>query len=307
MKIPSYFGVAAISLSGLYLCQAQQASSFSTSSSVTIISRDANSKIWERTVYKQMPNGQVITNKHQYMELATGLCYQQNGQWVDSQEQINILPDGSTAATNGQHQAYFPADIYNGVIKLVTPEGLQLQSQPVGLSYDDGTNTVLIAELTNSVGQLISPNQVIYTNAFVGLNADLLYTYTKAGFEQDIILNEQPQTPEYYGLNPQTVCLQLITEFFNPPQPTVTTTQLPEQAGLTILDDLLDFGAMKMVPGRAFLLGANAEEGQAMVGKQWMSLSGRQFLIEEVPVAAIADQLSQLPPIQTTFRKATSP
>jgi hypothetical protein len=142
-----------------------------------------------------------------------------NGQWVGSKEEIVILPNGTAAATNGQHQAYLPGDIYNGEIELVTPDGQQLYSRPMGLSYFDGTNSVLIAELTNSIGVLTGNNQVIYPNAFTGFAADVRYTYTKAGFEQDIILLEQPPTPESFGLNPATTRLQVLTEFFNPPQP----------------------------------------------------------------------------------------
>ena len=222
---------------------------------------------------------------------------------MDSKEEIDILPNGTAAATNGQHQVYFPGNIYQGVIELVTPDGIHLQSRPLGLSYDDGTNTVLIAELTNSIGQLVGSNQVIYPDAFTDFKADLRYTYTKAGFEQDIILREQPLTPESYGLNPATARLQVLTEFFNPPQPAVTTAMLPKQAGITLTDENLDFGVMKMMPGRAFLLGSDAHEGGALVSKSWVKLEGRQFLVEEVPVEALANELAQLPAPQTASTK----
>ena len=142
--------IASLSVPGF--CQAQTAAGNQTTqlpppAPPAIVSRDANSRVWQSTEYEQRPDGQVVSKKHQYTELASGLCYQQNGQWLDSQEMINILPDGSAAATQGQHQAFFPANIYNGVITLITPDGLQLKSQPLGLSFDDGTNTVLIAEL----------------------------------------------------------------------------------------------------------------------------------------------------------------
>jgi uncharacterized repeat protein (TIGR03803 family) len=264
----------------------------------TITSRSANSRIWQRTTYELSPSGQVIPHLHQYTELGTGICYQQpggDGQWLDSQEAINILQDGTASATNGQHQVFFPIDIYDGTITLIKPDGIQMVSQPVGLFYDDGTNTVIIAQLTNSVGQLVSDNRVIYTNAFTGIDADLLYTYTKAGFEQDVILDQQPKSPEFYGLNPQDAQLEMLTEFLNPPEPAITTMELPEQAGLALADDTMDFGTMRVVPGRAFLIGTNANESQVLVAKQWLSVGGRQFLAEAVPVAAIADQLSLLP------------
>jgi len=227
--------------------------------------------------------------------LASGLNFLKAGQWVESKEQIEVLPQGGAAAVQDQHQAYFPGDIYQGQIELVTPDGQHLQSRPAGLSYDDGTKTVLIAELKSSVGQLAGQNQVIYPDAFNGLKADLRYTYTKAGFEQDIILRAQPPTPESLGLNPATARLQVLTEFFSPPQPAIQARKLAAQAGLSLPDQSLGFGAMQMVPGRAFLLGNNAVDSGAQVGKQWLLLDGRQFLVEEVPVDAIADGLAALP------------
>jgi hypothetical protein len=97
-----------------------------------VAERDANSQVWQRQTYDQTPDGSIVTNIHKHTELATGLNHLVNGQWVASKEEIDISPAGnSAAATNGQHQAYFPGDIYNGVIDLVTPDGKQLQSRPL--------------------------------------------------------------------------------------------------------------------------------------------------------------------------------
>ena len=262
----------------------------------SVVGRDANSRVWERTTYELSPSGSVVPQKNRYTELATGLHYNKNGQWVESKEKIDILPNGTAAATQGQHQVHFPGDIYDGVIELVTPDGKHLRSRPVGLSYDDGGNTVLIAELTNSVGYLVGSNQVIYPDAFTGVEADLRYTYTKAGFEQDIILRAQPPTPESLGLNPQTARLQILTEFFNPPRPNVRTATVSTKAG-KLINQQLDFGVMKIRPGKAFLLGTNSPS--ARVNKQWLNAEGRQFLVEEVPVLAVTNELLQLPAPQT--------
>ena len=271
-----------------------------------IVELGANYQVWERETYDPAPDGSIVTNIHKYTELATGLNHLVNGQWVASKEEIDISPNGNwAAATNGQHQVYFPGDIYNGVIELDTPDGLKLQSQPIGLSYDDGTNTVLIAELTNSTGEILSSgNQAIYPNAFTGIAADLLYIYTKAGFEQDIILREQPPDPASFGLNPQTTRLQVLTEFFNPPQPVVSTNSVPTPAG-NLTDENLSFGAMAMMPAKAFLLGTNSPSVE--VSKQWLMLDGRQFLVEEVPVVSLADELENLPLAQTISTRPNPP
>jgi len=71
----------------------------------------------------------------------------------------------------------------------------------------------LIAELKDSLGLLYPPNQVIYTNAFTDVRADVRYTYTKAGFEQDVILREQPPSPEAYGFDPATTKLEFTRSF----------------------------------------------------------------------------------------------
>ncbi|HZF02221.1 MAG TPA: hypothetical protein VE344_10035 [Methylomirabilota bacterium] len=258
-----------------------------------VIKRDASQNVWERTIYEKAPDGTIIPKKHSYTELASGLNYLKNGQWVESKEEIDILPDGTAAATHGQHQAYFPGDIYNGQIEVVTPDGRRMKSRPLGLSYDDGTKTVLIAVLTNSTGVLAGSNQVSYPNAFGGVDADLLYTYRKGGFEQDIVLREQPPTPQSLGLNPDTARLQVLTEFFGAAEPVATKGPMNKQDGLA--DTTLAFGKMKMVQGKAFSFGNATPAGKVPVYKSWVHLQGRTFLIEELPVQRIAAQLEALP------------
>jgi hypothetical protein len=275
-----------------------QAQTASSSSDYHIISRAADSQVWQRTTYETNQTSQVIPNVHQYTELASGLNYLKDGQWTPSKAEIDILPNGTAEAVQGQHQAYFPGDIYNGEIEQITPDGEKLNSQPLGLSYDDGTKTVFIAVLTNSVGYVEGSNVVIYPNAFVGVKADLRYTYTKAGFEQDVILQEQPPSPAAYGLNPATTKLQVLTEFFNPPQPQIEARQM---ANGETDDEDLTFGAMRMIPGRAF--GINNRERGVSVQKQWVKEAGRQFLMEEVPLSNLKQALSQLPASQTTSIK----
>jgi len=295
MKTSLTFNVFALLFCTAFLCQAQQAVKFPPPTSYSIVQRDANSRVWQQTTYETSSSGQQIPHLHQYTEMASGLCYQKDGQWMDSTEQIQILPDGSAAATNGAHQAYFPADIYNGVIRLVTPDGLKLQSRPLGLSYDDGTNSVLIAELTNSVGQLISSNQVIYTNAFIGIDADLLYTYRKSGFEQDVIFRAQPLAPEQFGLDSTNTRLQLLTEFFNPPPPVQSVRRISPLDELP--DTALAFGTTKMIPGKAFLTSAINSQGkpnQIRVYKSWVVFQGRPILVEQVPYPKISPQLATL-------------
>ena len=87
-----------------------------------IVQQDANSRVWQREIYEQEPNGQIVARPHQFTELATGLNYKDSsGQWQPSKEEIDIQPDGAMSATQGQHQVYFPGNIYGGEIELVQP------------------------------------------------------------------------------------------------------------------------------------------------------------------------------------------
>jgi len=275
MKNLFYFSFGTFLFGVVTFCDAQTAQSSASAPApapYSVVQRDANSCVWKWTDYQQGVNGQVVPKVHQYTELASGLSYQQNGQWVASQEQINILSDGSAASTNGQYAVYYPPDIYNGSIRLAGADGVELQSEPVALTFSDGTNSAIIAVLTNSVGELISSNQIIYPNTFFGIQADLLYTYRKGGFEQDVILHQQPPAPESLGVNSQTACLQVLTEFIDSPSPVVNPLTISTAAG-EMTDDSLDFGATKMVPGRAFLLGTN--EPDVSVTKQWLAVLER--------------------------------
>ncbi len=140
-----------------------------------IVERGANQQVWERTVYELGTNGTVVAKKHRLVELATGKNYLKNGQWVESSEQITILPQGGAQAVQGQHQAKFPGNIYKGQIELVTPDNKHLKSRPLAISFDDGQNTVLIGQLKHSVGVLVASNRVIYPDAFSGIKADIVF------------------------------------------------------------------------------------------------------------------------------------
>lgn len=277
-------------------------------SSVAAVQRDANSCVWEWQTYQQGPDGAMLTNVSHYTEIASGLNHLVNGQWVESKDEIDILPDGTAAATNGQHQVYFPANIYNGVLEIVTADGEQLQSRPVGISYFDGTNSVLIAELTNSIGQVISNNEVIYTNAFTDFAADLLCTYRKSGFECDLIIRSQVPPPENFGLNSANTRLQLLTEFFNTPAP--QETPLPTNPLNGLQDNTLSFGSMMMDQGKAFKIGTQnrglpLSSSWIPVYKTWAQLSGRTVLIEELPYTDVLTPLQALPVLGTSSASAS--
>src|ERR1035437_652067 len=153
-----------------------------------VVERGANHRVWQWETYERSPGGIITTSVHKYTELATGLNYTNSyGQLTESKEQITILPTGGAAATQGQHKVYFPADIYNGVLEVITPDGKHLRSRPVGISYDDGSNSVFIATLKDALGYLTSSNQVTYRDAFTNFRADLVCTYRRGGLVSEVV------------------------------------------------------------------------------------------------------------------------
>jgi hypothetical protein len=69
-----------------------------------VIERDANSQVWQRIDYETLPSGETVPLIHQYTELATGLNHLVDGQWVASKEEIDLSPDGNSAAVEGGHR-----------------------------------------------------------------------------------------------------------------------------------------------------------------------------------------------------------
>ena len=143
------------------LIQAQTTATPGTGRSSSIVGyqigeQGADSRVWQKIVRTANAQGHTVLQTNQaYVELATGMNYMKNGRWVESTEEINILPNGTAAATAGRHQAYFPGDIYQGEIRLVTADGKALRSRPSGVELFDGNNSVLIAELKDSTGWLV--------------------------------------------------------------------------------------------------------------------------------------------------------
>src|SRR5581483_8549952 len=224
-----------------------------------------------------------------------------------SPQEIELVSSGAVARY-GPHTANF-APTLSTPLDLQMPDGKHLRSHIAGLAYYiPGGQSVLIAELTNTVGLVLSPSQVIYTNTFDDVRADVLYTYTKNSFEQDIILRCQLPSPTLWGLDPAAVRLAVLSECVNPPQPQtysvpIDLSSLNAAAGIqaegTLPDQLIVFNSMYMGRGRAFTIGTTGED--IPVGKSWQyfqdgSDAGRWFLVESTPYLLLKQQLDNLPP-----------
>ena len=283
-----------------HLLHAQTAGSFA------VVEHGANYRVWQTT------NNVGGTNRvHKYTELATGMYYtNSSGQWVESKEEIETFARGAIAR-QGPYQVIFANNLNTaGAIDVQTPDGKRLRSNILGLAYNDDSTgqSVLIAQIQNSQGELISSNQVLYPDAFDGVvKADVRYTYRKGSFEQDVILRTQPPAPESFGLNPQTTEIEVLTEFINPPAAKVAEHKMKGRLQNNSLpDDEVDWGVMRIGHGRAFDLGEpQKNSSRVAVRRQYMTAQNRNALVEGLSMQSIQANLANLP--QQTSRAGNLP
>ena len=203
--------------------------------------------------------------------------------------------DGNHAVgQNACHQVTFARNLNTcGAVDLVTPGGQRLRSTISGIVfYEPGGNSVLIAELKPCEAELLSPNQLIYRDAFdadAGMVADVVYEHRRFSLEQNVVFRTQLPAPSDYGFDLQKVRLAVMTEFFEPPMPGRTSSALGAE-------DNLVFDQMRIVQGRAFTLGES--DWEIRVDKTWQELEKRWFLVESVAYLQIAAKLRTLPPLQ---------
>jgi len=311
MKTPWCSTFVALCL-GTTVAPAQQRDVAVEPSQPVVVERGPHHRVIERTVQELQPDGSVQERKSSYTELATGLHYLKDGQWVESREEIEIF-NGAAVARQGQHQVIFAANLNSpGAIDLLAADRQRFRSHVLGLVFTDYSSgkSVMIAEIKDSIGELTSPNQVTYPDAFDGACiADVRYTYTKGGFEQDIILRTSPPSPAEWGLDPETTRLEVFTEFIEAPAAQVTSVTLKREENEVarrlmkepdLIDQHLDFGGLHIGRGQAFPLGGRddlfgGDPESVPTGKSLEQIEGRLILIEKVDYPAVRQQLGQLP------------
>src|SRR5207249_5552355 len=135
-----------------------------------------------------------------------------------------------------------------------------------------------------------------------GIQADVVYTYRKRGLEQDVILRQSPALPKDFAAD--TTLLVVVTEFIAPPDPQKTEVVLKKEDDATLralmavpdlINEDLNFGAMQMLLGRAFVSDVpRTDPSQPMIpiAKHWLSTPDRRtFLTEAVEFASIQNLL----------------
>jgi streptogramin lyase len=274
-----------------------------------ILERGPHHRVVEFTRTLTDTNGVPYTHVGQYTEIANGLHYLVNGEWVESEEIIVPHPLGA-AAQRGLYRVLFPANLNRrGAIEIEMPDGRTLRNHPLGIYITDASvgKSVLVGQLKDSIGVLLPPNEVLYSDAFEGIQADMIYRYRKGGFEASVILREQPLLPRDF--DPESTLIELATEFLEPPEriidrppPTseVESQEDPTLSAVESVDHMVDFGDMQLVQGHAFSV-ESADSGGLSGGagvpveKSWLVIEGRQVLLESVRLPGIAPFLGPLP------------
>jgi len=272
-----------------------------------VVARAAHERVLEVTESWVLPDGSTSLTTNSIVELATGLHYRdERGEWMETQESFELVP-GAARAWQGSHRVTLAANPNTfAAVQFRLPDGRLLSSHVHGIGWHDLATgkTVLLAGIQDSTGLLVSTNVVVYPDALQGaVSADLRYTYTRAGFEQDIVLREAPPAPETFGLSSDTTRLEVWTEFDEPLDVGVrslnaaTDNQANSSAENSEGADIeLDFGSARIGTGRYFYLGGEQESLGLMV-KEWVQEpDGRRFLVEAVSVLKLGDSLDVLPP-----------
>lgn len=254
----------------------------------------------------------VRAHSHKFVELGSGLNYPDGaGGFLPSSPEFTITEKGAEVRRS-QHRVILAADINTlGAVDIATPDGLKLQSNPIGIGYFDPVDgrSILLASLISSVGWLTASNEVTYSNCFSHLRASMRYRNSLAGIEQDLLFHEQPPSPSKFGMSKFTR-LELFTEFADDtPEPLATNRVLraeenPANRRVMVEPDFIDssltFGNMTMGAGKAFVIDAfpqsSTDAGSAPVAKLFTVIDGKKILIESVEFENLLPLLEILPP-----------
>jgi hypothetical protein len=275
----------------------------------TAVEAGPHHRVWRSVT----ADGAGRTSEHSYVELASGLNYLNpaTGQWEASDSTFEVLADGHAVARKGQYQVIISPVVNDvaGTVDYLTPDGKRLRSTILGLNLHDRSSGkgLLIAELTQKVGELVAPNQVLFRSCFDNLDADVSVTYERGRFHQDVILHQgiDAQQVAALGLSVATTRLEIWTEFFEAPAANIKAAVIESEsdpilraamAEPDVIDELLDFGIMKMPAGSAYLQRPGQDRGTTVkISKRWLQINGRTFLVESLNLSALGPLLAGLP------------
>lgn len=257
----------------------------------------------------------VSTESGGYVAVANGMHYFDAGQWKESDATIDLHPDGATALRL-PHKILFGQSLAAGV-DILTPDGSHLRGAPRAIAYFDALDgrAVVLGTLKDpptAAAQLYPGSVLVYPDAFDGVRANVHFVVDRGSIIQCVVFPENLPDPALFGMNPETVRIEIWSAFTEAPEPRqshviVRAESDPLLAALmaepNLVDTTLDLGQMRMIPGKAFLLsaangrprpGANIP-GSVPVFKRWLQTTEGAWLIEAVEYDAVHGALAALP------------
>ncbi len=241
------------------------------------------------------------------VEIATGMNYWDGQQWSPSDPSF-VAQNNGFAAQRTQHRVFIQSDLNSvGAVTVITRDGITLNSTLVGIGLYDAASgqSTIIGSITNCAGVLVSSNELVFENAFSGVCGDIHYIMNAGSFEQDVVLTGRLR-PSDFGYPDATSRIQILTEFYNAPEPDEVEFPLfveqdqtvrSRMASPDLVDYTLGFGEFVMGLGKAYVAAtaANPQAVGSTVAKQFTTILGRTFLVESVPYSCIAAGLESLP------------
>ena len=241
------------------------------------------------------------------VEIATGLNYWDGAQWVPSEASFKTNGNGFRAEKLG-HKVHIKPNLNRvGSISVTLPDGTELKSCPVGVGLYDAASgqSTIIGVLKDCSGEVVAPNEVIFRDAFTGICADVLVTVDRGSFQQDVILTARID-PVTWGFPTNTTRIQIFTEFYDGHQPDrllhplyveADEAKRAQRVSPDLVDEVLQFGDFVIGTGKAFAAAPTADSApfEAVVAKEFKTVSNRTFLVESVEYVAIKAGLDALP------------
>ncbi|MBI3418206.1 MAG: hypothetical protein HY043_23190, partial [Verrucomicrobia bacterium] len=278
-----------------------------------VVERGPHHAVTEVTKQIQWTDGRVEWVTNRFTEIANGMSVlDAKGQYQPAQAVFEMFNNGVIARQTAHQVIIAPSPVADVPVDVLMPDGQRLTSRVIGINlYDSASGqSTLIGETRDCAGVLVAPDTVVFAGAFDGVDADLVYHLTRGGISQEIILRENlsEHAPILYKFDPASTRVEVVTEFFNPPQPGVTEMVLvaetdPQKRATEhepdFSDQMLTWPTMLIGPGQAFAEDASTDAAfpsrQIIVGKRLDTIGGRTLLFEAVTVDDLQPLLDKLP------------
>jgi uncharacterized delta-60 repeat protein len=258
-----------------------------------------------------------------YVELAAGLHFRnESGEWQESDPAFELTSDGYAVARRGQHQVIVSPNLNSaeGVIDMQTPDGKRLRSGIIGLNLFDPVSgkSLQVSSVRSVVGTQISPTEIIWFDAFEGLKADVRVRNERGTFHQDVLLREKLSNEQLaaLGFDPETVRIEVWTEFLEAPAPGISTRVIKTETNATRraamaepdqVDQRVELGMMRMEFGSGRAFAEPGPDKSARISKEWKEIDRERFLIESINYAELMPLLRALPVKTAALNSDSSP